>query len=117
VPTAGPVVREPELDVLSLVSVSDPAEGQVVDGTFTARGRASSFEATVPWQISRDDDVVLDGFATAEGWVDGLYPWETEIDVSGLGPGAYTFEARTDDPSGGAEGAGPYSDTRTIVVR
>lgn len=116
VSTSGVVEKEPELDVLSLVSISDPAEGQVVDGAFVARGRASSFEATVPWEIRRGDDVVLDGFATAEGWMDGLYPWETEVDVSSLEPGTYTFAAMTDDPSGGAEGAGPYSDTRTIVV-
>ena len=31
----------------------------------------------------RGDEVVLDGFATAEGWMDKLYPWETSIDVSG----------------------------------
>ena len=36
--------------------------------TFKATGEASSFEATVPWQV-RDEagETVLDGFATAEG--------------------------------------------------
>ena len=48
--------------------------------------------------------------------MDKLYPWETAVDVSGLAPGTYTFVALTDDPSGGAEGAGPTYDTRTIVV-
>ncbi len=33
--------------------------------------------------------------------MDKLYPWETEIDVSDLAPGDYTFAAMTDDPSGG----------------
>lgn len=104
------------LDVRALVNVSFPAEGATVSGTFTASGDASSFEATVPWQV-RDSTgtVVLDGFSTAEGWADRLYPWQTEVDVSDLPPGTYTFAALTDDPSGG-EGGGPTEDTRTIVV-
>ena len=40
-----------ELDVLGLVNVTTPEEGQTVSGKFTAEGVASSFEATVPWQI------------------------------------------------------------------
>lgn len=113
----GVIERAPQLEVLSLVSITDPNEGRVVEGTLTARGRASSFEATVPWEL-RDSsgEVVLEGAATAEGWMGRLYPWETEIDVSDLEPGEYTFVATTADPSGGAEGNGPYVDTRTITV-
>ena len=48
--------------------------------------------------------------------MDKLYPWETEVDVSDLEPGTYTFVALTDDPSGGAEGGGPTEDSKTIVV-
>lgn len=106
----------PELDVLNLVSVSDPAEGTTVSGSFTATGVGSSFEATIPWQVRRGEEVVLEGSSMAEGWIDGLYPWEAEVDVSGLEPGEYTFAAMTDDPTGGTEGFGPAEDTRTIVV-
>ncbi|GAA1544146.1 Gmad2 immunoglobulin-like domain-containing protein [Nocardioides humi] len=107
----------PELDVLALVNITEPAEGATVSGTFTATGRASSFEATVPWEV-RDESgtVVLDGFATAEGWMDKLYPWTSEVDVSTLEPGSYTFVARTDDPSDG-EGGGPTEDTKRITVK
>ena len=59
--------------------------------------------------------VVLDGFTTAEGWQDRLYPWEAEVDVSALNPGTYVFAALTDDPSDG-EGAGPTEDTKTIII-
>ena len=105
-----------ELDVRGFANVLSPAEGETVADTFTAFGEASSFEATVPWEV-RDASgaAVLDGFATAEGWIDGLYPWEAEVDVSSLESGTYTFVAMTDDPSGG-EGPGPTEDTKTIVV-
>ena len=116
VPGDGPIERDPQNDILSLVNISDPVEGAIVSGdSFVARGRANSFEATVPWQIRTEQGVVKEGSATAEGTVDRLYPWETEVDISGLNPGHYTFVAMTDDPSGG-EGPGPFTDTRTIIV-
>ena len=106
-----------ELDVLGLVNITEPAQGSVVSGSFTAQGRASSFEATVPWEL-RDSSgkVVKKGFATAEGWADKLYPWTSKVDVSGLPAGTYTFIARTDDPSDG-EGAGPTQDTKQISIK
>ena len=116
VDTADGVTNADQLSTLALVNVTSPAEGARAGGTITASGVASSFEATVPWEVRRGDEVVLDGFATAEGWMDRLYPWEVEVDLSGLEPGEYTFVARTDDPSGGAEGNGPTEDTKTISV-
>ncbi|GHJ60069.1 hypothetical protein NOK12_25870 [Nocardioides sp. OK12] len=117
VDTDGGVANADQLDVLSLVSVTSPESDAEVSGTFTASGVASSFEATVPWEV-RDSsgEVVVDGFATAEGWMDRLYPWESEVDVSGLAPGEYTFVAMTDDPSGGAEGPGAFEDSKVISV-
>ncbi len=112
----GDLSNEPELDVRALVNVTSPAEGATVSGTFTASGVSSSFEATTPWEL-RDSSgkVVKEGFATAEGWMDKLYPWETEVDVSDVTPGDYTFVALTDDPSGG-EGGGPMEDSKSITV-
>jgi hypothetical protein len=108
----------PQNDVLSLVSISDPAEGNSYSGSMIARGRASSYEATVPWELRNEDgEVVRSGSATAAGWMDRLYSWQTEVDLKGLPFGFYTFVALTDDPSGGAEGNGPYTDTRLITVR
>lgn len=116
-PTDTGVTAEPSLEVLSLVNVTEPATGAEVSGSFTASGVASSFEATVLWEV-RDagDTAVLDGFATASGFMDDVYPWETTVDVSSLAPGSYTFAALTADPSDG-EGPGPYVDTKTIVVK
>lgn len=106
--------RAPQIEALALVSISDPVEELHVKDSFVARGRASSFEANVLWEIRQGDAMVKEGFATAEGWMDRLYPWETEVDVSDLTPGRYTFVAMTDDPSGG-EGT-TFTDTRTIIV-
>ena len=114
--TDGGLKAAKQLDVLAFMNVTTPEEGQAVSGTFTATGVGSSFEATVPWEVrDADGNPVLDGFTTAEGWIDKLYPWTADVDVSGLEPGTYTFVARTDDPSGG-EGAGPTEDTKTITV-
>ena len=112
----GPIEREPQNEILALVNISDPTEGMTVSGSFVATGRANSFEATVPWQITTEQGVVKEGFATALGHGDRLYEWETTVDVSDLAPGHYTFVAMTSDPSGGAEGSGPFTDTRTIIV-
>jgi major membrane immunogen (membrane-anchored lipoprotein) len=106
------------IKTLALVNVTSPEEGATVSGSFTASGVSSSFEATTPWEIRQggpDGKVVENGFSTAEGWMDKLYPWETDVDVSGLEPGDYTFVALTDDPSGG-EGHGPTEDSKTITV-
>lgn len=115
VDTSAGVKAKPQLSVLGLVNVTTPEEGATVSGSFDADGVASSFEATVPWEIRQGDQVVDRGFTTAEGWIDRLYPWTAKVDVSKLEPGEYTFAAMTDDPSGG-EGGGPTEDTKTIIV-
>lgn len=117
VDTSGGLEAAKPLDVLAFMNVTTPEEGATVSGSFTAEGVGSSFEATVIWQV-RDAGgaVVLEGFTTAEGWMDNLYPWTADVDVSGLAPGTYTFAALTDDPSDG-EGFGPTEDTKTIVVQ
>ena len=114
--TSEPLAAGDQLDVLALVSISDPVEGLVVSDGFVARGRASVFEGNVQWEL-RDASgrVVRDGVTTA-GMDDHLVPWETEpIDVSGLAPGTYTFVASESDPSDG-EGRDVFTDTRTVVV-
>lgn len=105
------------IKTLALVNVTTPEQGGAVSGgTLDASGVSSSFEATTPWEI-RDSSgtVVAKGSATAEGWMDKLYPWEAQVDVSGLDPGDYTFVASTDDPSGG-EGGGPMVDSKAFTI-
>lgn len=109
VPTSEPITNEPQLDVLSLVSISDPVEGLQVTGSFIASGAASSFEGNVPWELRDADGTVVRSGATTAGMETRLVAWETEpIDVSDLDPGRYVFVATTDD--------GKFTDTRTVVV-
>ena len=118
VPTEDPVTNAPILETLSLMSISYPFQGAEVSGRFTASGVANSFESNVLWRIEDGAGVVVkDGFTTAGGSLEArLFPWEVQIDVAALPAGVYTFIAATDDPSGGAEGAGPHSDTRLVVI-
>ncbi|WP_110241988.1 Gmad2 immunoglobulin-like domain-containing protein [Nocardioides gilvus] len=102
---------------LAMVNVTVPTQGQAVSGdVLDAEGVASSPEANVPWQILREDEVVLEGYATADGWMDALHPWATSIDVSELAPGDYTFVASTDDPSDGERGARVTSDSKDFTL-
>ena len=119
VPTSEPLANGEILEVLSHMSVTEPAEGSTPDGTMTISGVANSFEANVQWRIvAAGGKVVDDGFVTAEGWMGPqLFPWSDTVDLSKLEPGAYTFVAQTDDPSGGAEGPGPAVDTKRFTIR
>lgn len=118
VTTAEPLTAAPTLETLSHMSITAPEEGARVPARFTAEGVSNGFEANVLWQVTdADGTVVAEGFGTAEGWMEErLFPWSVQVDLSGMAPGEYTFLARTEDPSGGAEGGGPASDDRTIVV-
>ena len=112
-----PLANAPELTVRSLMNITFPGEGDTVSGSFTAYGVNNGYEASVGWRILDGQVVVAEGFGMAEGWGENkLFPWELEVDVSMLDPGAYTFVASNDDPSGGTEGAGPHVDSRTFVV-
>ncbi|MEQ6902998.1 Gmad2 immunoglobulin-like domain-containing protein [Nocardioides sp. YIM 152588] len=105
-----------ELNVLALVNVITGLDEPLSGDSATVGGVASSFEATVPWQVLDADGAdVTDSFATAEGWLDHLYPWSADLDLSVLEPGEYTFVAATADPSDG-EGPGPTVDTKAFTV-
>jgi len=113
-----PVPSRTPTEVLSLVNLSDPAEGQAVTGRIAVRGVASSFEANVLWSLEDSSgESVADGYFTAEGWMDEqLHPFSDTVDVSSLEPGTYTLVVESDDPSGGTEGLGTFTDDRTVVV-
>lgn len=118
VPTSEPLANGPVLEVLNLMSVTSPEQGSTVGDSLEISGVANSFEANVVWQVQNGDGKVVDkGFVTAEGWMEEkLFPWSDSVDVSKLSPGEYFFAASTDDPSGGAEGNGPATDTKSFTI-
>ena len=116
--SSGPLPAGEPLQVLSHVNLSSPSEGDTVSGRLQVEGVANSFEANVPWTLEDESgQAVSQGSFTAEGWMDlKLFPYAGTVDLSSVGPGTYTLVVTTDDPSGGTEGPGAYSDSRAVVV-
>jgi hypothetical protein len=113
----GFVAAASPLSVLSHLSITEPAEGMVVRDAFTATGGANGFEGTVACGLDDQGGNRAWLGATIAGWQeDRLFPWELEVDLTDVTPGTYTLRCRTDDPTGGTEGAGAYEDSRTVVV-
>jgi hypothetical protein len=106
------------LKTLNHVNITSPEEGTTASGdTLTVSGVANSFEANVICEVRRGDEALQTVPITAEGWMeDKLFPFEGEIPLSGIEPGEAQLQCSTDDPSGGAEGPGAYTDTKTITV-
>lgn len=119
VPTSEPLANGPLLETLNHVSLTTPVEGQTAGGSLEVSGVANSFEANVVVTLTDadGDEVVPATPFTAEGYMGPrLFPFEGTLDLSGVAPGSYLLTASTDDPSGGEEGFGPFTDTRTVVV-
>jgi len=116
VPTAEPLANDPQTEVLSQVNITAPEQGEEASRMLVVTGVADSFEATVPLKVMRGSEVVLEDFATADGWMGKLFPFTKTLDLSALPAGDYTLVASTDDPSGGAEGTGPFTDTKDFTL-
>jgi hypothetical protein len=108
-----PVERAPQVDVRQLVQINNPGEGALVGRSFTVDGEAAVYEANVPWQILDDaGNEVQSDFTTAEACCQ-FSPFEFSVELE---PGTYTVVVSESDPSGGAEGNPPMSDSRTFTV-
>jgi hypothetical protein len=121
VDTSQPVANASPLATLSHVSLTSPSEGQEVSaGQLKVDGVANSFEANVVIRVQRYEgtEIVAQEPFTAEGWMDDkLFPFSGTVDLTGVPAGQYVVMAMTDDPSGGAEGNGAFTDTRIITVK
>ena len=119
--TGGPIESAPELDVLSHMSIDQPSEGAVVareDGALVVTGRGNSFEASGQCSLLSEDGAEVGAtLAQMDGWIESrLYPSDLSIDLADVPVGTYALTCITDDPTGGAEGPGTYTDTRTVIV-
>ncbi len=116
-PTSEPLANEPVLETLSQVNLTAPTEGYTASGQLSLAGRANSFEANVIISLEGTGGTVLEEGVSADGWMgEELFAFEHVIDVGDLEPGTYVLTAMTDDPSGGEEGFGAFSDTKTITI-
>jgi hypothetical protein len=111
VPVSEPVAQGDPLDVLSQVWVIDPAEGAEVTSPFEVSGLANAFEANVQWELKQGDEVIEEGFTTAEEAM-RMAPYSFTVKAP---PGDYTLVVHDSDPSGG-EGFAPWQDTKQITV-
>lgn len=109
----GPLGAAAPRDVLTLVNISDPAEGNEYTGAMIARGRADVPERSVSWALADPSGVAVRTGDAVVGGKNGLGPWETTVDLSGLDPGSYVFTVTTDSEAFVI----PWTDTRTITVR
>jgi hypothetical protein len=111
VPTSEPLSEGDPMAVQSTVWIISPQEGDTVGTTFTVEGRGAFFEANVSWQLLQGDEVVQDGFATAEEGMT-LSPYSFKVTAE---PGDYVLRVYDADMSGG-EGNGEAEDTKSITV-
>lgn len=111
VDTSRPIPRADPLGVRVLVGIDDPAEGATLRSPVRVSGEAAVFEATLLWEVRRDDAVVRSGFtSTAEG--QRFAPYAFSLD---LPPGDYEIRVTEDDPSDGA-GRPAMTDSRRVTV-
>lgn len=110
-----PMTRAPQAEVQAHAWVTSPQEGdELPAGTVTFKGFGTSFEANFTWKVtSVSGAVVAQGSAMGGTGTGGFGEFTFTAD---LAPGDYTVLVSTDDPSGGAEGAGPATDDKAFTV-
>lgn len=101
---------EAGLDLLAPVFLTSVA-GEPARSPLTVEGLAAAFEGTVVWELRQDDQVVEQGFATAQECCTPS-PFTLEIDAP---PGDYELRVAETDPSDG-EGNPPYVAREQVTV-
>ena len=112
-----PMRRAPMIDVQAHVWVTSPEEGATVRpaGSVRFTGYGTSFEANFTWQVrTPSGEVQARGNAMGGTGTGGFGEFTFSTT---LAPGTYVVEVSTDDASGGTEGPGPATDTKTFLVR
>jgi hypothetical protein len=110
---SAPIARAPQQNVRQLVQIDHPQDGAVLGRTVTIGGVALAFEAQVNWQVFDDEGrLVQEGFTqTTDSTTFAPFTFDVELE-----PGFYSVVVTDSDPTGGAEGPGPMSDTKNFSV-
>lgn len=110
-----PLVRpDRSFDLLAPVDLSGLADGTVVRGSLTARGRVSGEVTTVRWRLDGPDGTtVRSGTARPQGST-----WSTgPIDLGGLAPGRYVVTASATSTGQTSAATGNFTDTRNVIIK
>lgn len=103
--------REGEAFVAVAAPVDDQDLGDGVDVSLV--GCSNVFEANVVWELYVDDEVVADGFTTAECGNGCVGAFEEDVDLSaGAGSGAAELHVFSPDAS---DGEGDGDDRREVI--
>jgi hypothetical protein len=112
VPTRRPVAAGRAVEVLSLMSIGDPAEGaRIPRGRLVVDGVNNAYEANVVVRLVHDGATYAEAPADTVGTYDPdrMLPWRVTIPTAALPPGRYRLVA--------SNGSGDLGrDTRTIVL-
>ena len=113
------VTHAPALETLNLVNITSPAQGDVVSGdTLTVTGVVNAFEGSGPCALIAGGEEVAVVPYQAEGWMeDRLFPFTVELPLADAGTGDVLVRCSTEDPSGGTEGSGSFTDDKLITVQ
>ena len=121
VPTSEPLANGELLDTLSNINLTTPAEGDEITGdTLEVSGVANSFEANVVIRLQRYEGthIVFTEPLMADGYMEPkLFPFSGSFDISKVPAGKYVLHATTDDPTGGEEGRGAFTDSKVITIK
>ncbi|MDP9822420.1 Gmad2 immunoglobulin-like domain-containing protein [Nocardioides massiliensis] len=108
-PTETPSPSEPAAspttyaDDTGRITVTSIPSDDVVSSPFEVSGEANVFEANVRWQLLRGEEVVEDGFTTAEFAME-MAPYSFTVEAE---PGDYTLVVFEEDASDGEGNAPP----------
>jgi len=83
--------RAPDFEVLSAIQITSIRDGQELQNPVSISGMACTFEATVVWELLRDEARVSEGFTSASAACPVRSPFE--VVLGELEPGVYRFRA------------------------
>jgi hypothetical protein len=115
VDTTGAISRGPQQDTLAPVWVIEPAGAARVARTFTVKGTATVFEATVSWAVTRPGGTtqLAHGFVTASQGAPGRGSYTVAVTLPAGTTGTVVFTAWE---SSAKDGSVTHADSKTYTV-
>lgn len=113
------VTQASALQTLNLINITSPASGETLSGSeVVVTGVVNSFEGSGGCVLLAGDEEVASAVYQAEGWMEEkLFPFEVTLPLSDAGTGDVVVRCQTDDPTGGTEGFGTFTDDKLVTVR